>query len=115
MHRTLLEKVQARICYTGTKLALTFNNIKVLVNKSHKHNVVCYAICLERGCVEDDTGKTCRRLNKRVIEHNGREKRNISVNTGRKVTIPVLYCVILRSSVTIFKIKSLKEKLLSYY
>ena len=114
MHRTLLEKFQARICYTGTKLAWKFNNITDLVHKSHKHDVVYYATCPEPGCVEDDTGETGRRLNERVIDHNGREKNDISVNTGRKVTIPELYCVSLKSLVAIFKIKCLKEKLLHH-
>ena len=35
MHRTLHEKVQARICYTGTKLDTKFKNIKDPVKKSH--------------------------------------------------------------------------------
>ena len=31
--------------------------------------------CPEPGCVEDFTGKTGRRLNERVIDHNGRDKK----------------------------------------
>ena len=35
MHHTLRENVQARICYTGTKLDTKFKNIKDPVKKSH--------------------------------------------------------------------------------
>ena len=75
IHRTLPENVQARICYTGTKRGTKFNNIKDPVKKSHQHDVVYYAACPEPGCVEDYTGETGRRLNERVIDHNGRDKK----------------------------------------
>ena len=74
VHRTLPEEVQTRICYTGTKLGTKFNNIKDPVTKCHQHNVVYNNTCPESGCVEDDTGGTDRRLNERVIDHNGRGK-----------------------------------------
>ena len=76
MHRTLPENVQTRTCYTGTKLGTKFNNIKDPVKKSHQHDVVYYATCPEPGCVEDYTGETGRRLNERVIDHNGRDKKS---------------------------------------
>ena len=76
IHRTLPENVQARICYTGTKRGTKFNNIKDPVKKSHQHDVVYYAACPEPGCVEDYTGETGRRLNERVIDHNGRDKKS---------------------------------------
>ena len=74
MHCTLPENIQARICYTGTKLGTKFN--KDPVKKSHQHDVVYYAACPEPGCVEDYTGETGRRLNERVIDHNGRDKKS---------------------------------------
>ena len=37
-------------------------------------DVVCYATCPEPGCVEDYTGKTGRRLNERLTDHNGGDK-----------------------------------------
>ena len=76
MHRTLLENVQAKTCYTGTKLGTKFNNIKDPVKKSHQHNVVYHAACPEPGCVEDYTGETDRRLNEGVIDHNKRDKKS---------------------------------------
>ena len=76
MHRTLPENIQARICYTCIKLDTKFNNIKDPVKKSHKHDVVYYAACPKPGCVEDCTGETGRRLNERVIDHNGRDKKS---------------------------------------
>ena len=76
MHRTLPENVQARICYTGTKRGTKFNNIKHLVRKSHQHDIVYYAAYPEPACVEDYTGETGRRLNERVIDHNGRDKKS---------------------------------------
>ena len=76
MHRTLPENVQARICYTGTKLGTKFNNIKDPVKKSHQYDVVYYVTCPEPGCVEDYSGETGRRLNERLIDHNGRDKKS---------------------------------------
>ena len=77
MHRTLPENFQTRICYTvTTKLGTKFNNIKDPVKKSHKHDVVYYAICPKPGCVEDYLGETGRRLNERLIDHNSRDKKS---------------------------------------
>ena len=69
MHRALPENVQARICSTGTKRGTKFSNIKDPVKKSRQHDV---GYCPEPGCVEDYIGETGRRLNERVIYHNGR-------------------------------------------
>ena len=74
MHHTLPENVQTRTCYTGTKLGTKFNNTKDPVKKSHQHNIVYYVTCPEPGCVEDYTDETARRVNERVIDHNGRDK-----------------------------------------
>ena len=57
------------------KLGTKFDNIKVLVKKSHQHDVVYYATCPEPVCVENYTSKTGRRLNERVIDHNERDKK----------------------------------------
>ena len=76
MHRTLPENVQTRICYTGTKLGTKFNNSKDPVKKSHQSEVVYYATCPEPGYVEDYVGETGTRLNERVIDHNGRDKKS---------------------------------------
>ena len=70
--------------YTGTKFGTKFNNIKDLVKKSHQHNIV-YVTCPEPGCVEVYTGETGRRLNKSVIDHNGRDKSHIFINIRKKV------------------------------
>ena len=75
-HLTLPENIQARICYTGIKLGTNFNYIKDPVNKSHQHDVIYYAICLEPGCVENYTGETGRRLNERLTDHKGRDKKS---------------------------------------
>ena len=64
--------------YTGTKLGTKFNNIKDLVKISHQHDIVYYVACPEPGCVEDYIGETGRRLNKRVIDHNGRDKKSVT-------------------------------------
>ena len=64
--------------YTGTKRGTKFNNIKDLVKKSHQHNIVYYPTCPKPGCIEDYIGETGRRLNKRVIDHNGRDKKSVT-------------------------------------
>ena len=76
MHRALPENVLARICSTGTKRGTKFNNIKDPVKKSHQQDVGYYAACPEPGCAEDYIGETGRRLNERVIYHNGRYKKS---------------------------------------
>ena len=76
MHRTLPENLQTRICYTGTKPGTKFNNIKDPVKKSHQHDVVYYATCPEPGWLEDYNGETGRRLNERVVDHNGSNKKS---------------------------------------
>ena len=50
-HRTLPKNVQARICYTVTKLGTKFNNIKDPAKKSHQHDVAYYVARPEPGCV----------------------------------------------------------------
>ena len=52
------------------------DNIKNSVRKSHQHDVVYYATCPKQGCAKDYTGETSRRLNERVIDHNGRGKKS---------------------------------------
>ena len=76
MNCTLPENIQSRICYTGTKRVTKFNNIKDPVKKSHQYDLVYYATCPKPGCVEDYTGETRRRPNKRVIDHYGRGKKS---------------------------------------
>ena len=63
-------------CSTGTKRGTKFNNIKDPVKKSHQQDVGYYAACPEPGCAEDYIGETGRRLNERVIYHNGRYKKS---------------------------------------
>ena len=87
MHRTLPENLQTRICYTGTKLGIKFNNIKDPVKKSQQHDVVYYATCPEPGCVKDYIGETVRRLNERVTIM-AETKSHIFINTRKKVIIP---------------------------
>ena len=67
MHRTLPENVKTRICYTGTKLGIKFNNIKDPVEKLHQHDVVYYATCPKPGCIEGYTGN--RKRIKEGISH----------------------------------------------
>ena len=81
--------------------------------KSHQHDVVYYAACLEPGCVEDDTGETSSRLNDRVIDQNGTGKKSYLYKHSQESKYPCV-ALTLRSLVAIFKIQSLKEKLLSH-
>ena len=76
LHRTLPANNQTRICYTSIKLGTKFNNIKGPVQKSHQYDVVYYATYPGPGCAEDYTGETGKRLNERVIDHNGRDKKS---------------------------------------
>ena len=76
MHWMLHETIQTRIWCTGTKLCTKIDNIKNSVKKSHQHSIFYYATCPKPGCVEDYTGKTCGRLNERVIDINGRDKKS---------------------------------------
>ena len=75
IYRTIPENVETIICYTGTKRGTKFNNIKDPVKKSYQHDVVYYVTCLEQGCVEGYTSETGRRLNERVTDHKGRDKK----------------------------------------
>ena len=88
MNHTLPENFQARICFIGTKIDTKFNKIKYLVKKSLQHDVVYYVTCSESGCVEDYTGETGRRLNVRVIDHNGRDKKSHLNKRSRKSNQP---------------------------
>ena len=74
----LLENIQTRVCYTGTKLGtkIKINNIKDQGKKSHQNDRVFCATCPESGFVEDYTGETSRGLNERVIDHNWRDKKS---------------------------------------
>ena len=93
IHRTLPENVQTRTCYTGTKCGTKFNNMKDPVKKYHQHNVVYYVTCPEPGCVEDYTGETSKRLEvKRLIDHNGRDKKPHLYNQSLESNNP---CVVL--------------------
>ena len=69
---------------------------------------MCYIS--QTSVAEDYTSKTVRRLNERVTDHTGKTKHDIFINTRKKVMIPVLYWVTLRS---LGAIKSLREKLVS--
>ena len=92
MHCMLPENIRTRICYTGTKLGMKFNNIKDLVKKSHQHDVVYYSTCPKPGCLEDHTGETGRRLSKRLIDHDGRDKKSHLYKHSQKSNHP---CVVL--------------------
>ena len=76
VHGALPENVQIRIFYTGTKSCTKFNYIKNPVKKFQQHNVVCYLTCPKPSFVKDYTGETGRRLNERMNEHNGRNKKS---------------------------------------
>ena len=78
--------------------------------KSHQHDVVYYAECLEPGCVEDDTGETSSRLNDRVIDQNGRDKKSHLYKHSQESKHPCV-ALTLRSLVAIFKIKKFKRKI----
>ena len=112
MHHTLTENVQTRMCYTGTKLGTEFNNIKDPVKKLHQHDVGYYAVCPEPGCIEDNTGETDRRLNERVIDHSGRDKKSHLYKHLQKSKHPWVAMSVFK--IIGSKIKSLKEKLLSH-
>ena len=63
----LPEKIQTRICYTGTKLDTNFNNIKNPIKGSHWHNIVYYVACPKPGCEEYYTSEVGRRLNNSLM------------------------------------------------
>ena len=49
-------------------------NIKAKTVKAHQHDITYYVECPEDNCNKNYVGKTGRRLSKRVIDHNGRDK-----------------------------------------
>ena len=111
MHRTLAENVQTSTCYTGTKLGTKFNNIKDLVEKSHQHDVFYYATCPQPGSVEDYTGETGRRLNERVIDHNGRDKKSHLYKHSQERNHPCVALSDLKIIGSNFKNQKLKRKI----
>lgn len=69
----LKPNVSTRIVYKSSKLASKFK-IKDKVNFIHKNNIVYLCRCPEDSCIETYIGETNRRIQERILDHNGRDK-----------------------------------------
>ena len=73
--KTLPENHDVRVILTGKKLSSLFN-IKDDTKKMHKHDLVYYGECPTPNCIDNYIGETGRRINERVIDHSGRDKKS---------------------------------------
>ena len=73
MNKILPNKQKATLVYTSTKLGSNFN-IKDIIKKEHKHDLVYSVKCPEEICNETYIGETGRRLAERIDEHRGKDK-----------------------------------------
>ena len=73
--KTLPEKHDVMIIFTGTKLSSQFN-IKVDTNKQHKHDLVYFSRCPFTTCTDSYMGETVRRLRERVVDYSVRDAKS---------------------------------------
>ena len=99
MHRTLLENIHARICYSGI-----IDSYRV-GEKSQQHDVVYYAACPEPGCTENYTGETG------VIDHNGRVKKSHLYKHSQESTHPCVALSDIKIISTKFQNQKFKRKI----
>ena len=69
------KKRNIRIVYTAKKLGTKFP-VKDKTPKEHLHNVVYHAKCPNKKCKSEYTGQTGCRTQKRVIQHNSKDKKS---------------------------------------
>ena len=75
LRKTIPEKEIPKVIYTGTKSGTHFN-IKDKTKTEHKHNLVYKVTCPNPTCNDSYIGKTARRLNERVKEHDGPDNKS---------------------------------------
>lgn len=75
LKHTLPANVQPRILYRSKKLS-SFFSLKDRTNKQHRHDVVYRYKCSGNGCSESYIGETKCRLEKRIAQHYGGDKRS---------------------------------------
>ena len=68
-------KGKVRIVYTAKRLSTKFP-VKDKTPNEHLHNVVYHATCPNKKCSSQYTGETNCRLQKRVIQHNKKDKKS---------------------------------------
>ena len=74
LERVLPVNIQARIVYTGTKLSSHLRNIKDPTPFEEQHDIVYHSFCSAENCNENYIGESARRLDKRIKDHNGRDR-----------------------------------------
>ena len=84
---------------------------KIWLRNPTKHDAVYYVTCREQGSVEDYSSKTRRRLNERVIDQKGRDKKSHLYKHSQESNHPCVTLSDFKIMVALFKIKSSKEKL----
>ena len=70
LKKILPNNVKPQITYTGRKLGSLF---QIKDQTIHKHDVIYHGKCPAENCVDDYIGETARRVNKRIVDHAGRD------------------------------------------
>ena len=73
LQRALPINIQTRIVYTGTKLSSQLKNMKDPTPIEEQHDIVYHSFCSVVSHDENYIGKSVRRLEERVKDHNGRD------------------------------------------
>ena len=66
--------VKADIVFTGKNFS-TYFQIKDQIKFEHKHDIVYLGTCPEDNCSDNYIGENGHRISKRIIDHNGRDKK----------------------------------------
>ena len=72
--------VKANIGFTGKKLTIYFQ-IKDQTKFEHKHDIVYLVTCPEDNCSDNYISESGRRISERIINHNGRDKKNCTFSS----------------------------------
>ena len=72
LKKTLPNSVKPQITYTGRKFGPLFQTKDQTIFE-YKHDVIYHGKCLPQNCVDDYIGETARRVNKRIVDHTGRD------------------------------------------
>ena len=73
LERALLININILV-YTGTKSSSQLKNIKDPTPSEEQHDIVYHSFCSAENCNENYIGESARRLDKRIKDHNGRDR-----------------------------------------
>ena len=73
LNKSLPTEVTTTVTYQSKKLGTKFQ-LKYKTRFNHQNNLVYYSKCPDKTCNEDYVGKTDRRIEERIMDHNKRDK-----------------------------------------